>query len=88
MHSPDLTTPVQAQVSRYTKDDDAKEVARDEKQVVTVLERSENAKENPIFERQVVTDDVTGSYRIITLAPGMRFRVGGKKTIKKQEPSN
>ena len=53
--------------------------------------------------KQVMTADVTESdeelesmcklkelkvYRINVLVPGMRIRVGGKKTIRKQEPSN
>ena len=57
----DLTTPMQAQVTRYKKDEDAMEIARVEKQVVTrvKLERSEDAKKIARNEKQVVTLDKT-----------------------------
>ena len=59
----ELTTPMQAQVTRYMKDEDAKEIPRVEKQVVTEVEfeRSEDAKENLRLETQVMTEDETES---------------------------
>ena len=63
------------------------------------FERPGDAREN----LRLVTGDVTGRdeelesmrklkelkvYRIIVLVPGMRIRVGSKKTIRNQEPSN
>ena len=62
MCDPNLSTPVQAQVTRYTKDEDAMEIARVERQVMTKVEfeRSEDARENLRLEKQIMTEDVTG----------------------------
>jgi hypothetical protein len=59
----ELTTPMQAQVDRYMKEEDVKEIPRVENQVVTEVEfeRSDDAKEIPRVEKQVVTEDETES---------------------------
>jgi hypothetical protein len=52
-----LTTPIQVQVTMYTKDEDAKEIPSVEKQDMPEVEfeRSEDAKEIHKIEKQVVT---------------------------------
>ena len=107
----ELTLPMQAPVARYMKDEDnqrsedAKESPRVEKQIVTEvdIERSENAKESLRIEKQVVTEVETESdeelelmHRLNKLKGAvylpwpleLRFRVGGKKIVKKHENSN